>query len=55
MDELIRRFSIWIGQDAMLRNNQGHMDWLTAARKQDWRLLDALSRMDRTISFARSR
>ena len=37
VDELIRRFSIWIGQDAMLRNNQGHMDWLTAARKQDWR------------------
>ena len=37
VDELIRRFSIWIGQDAMLRNNQGHKDWLTAARKQDWR------------------
>jgi len=36
-DELIRRFSLWIGQDATLRNNEGHKDWLTAARKQDWR------------------
>jgi len=36
-DELIRRFSLWIGQDATLQNNEGHKDWLTAARKQDWR------------------
>jgi hypothetical protein len=36
-DELIRRFSLWIGQDATLQNNEGHRDWLTAARKQDWR------------------
>lgn len=36
-DELIRRFSLWIGQDATLRNNEGHKDWLNAARKQDWR------------------
>lgn len=36
-DELIRRFSLWIGQDAMLQNNEGHRDWLTASRKQDWR------------------
>lgn len=36
-DELIRRFSLWIGQDATLRNNDGHRDWLLAARKQDWR------------------
>lgn len=37
MDELIRRFSLWIGRDATLRNNEGHKDWLTAARKQNWR------------------
>lgn len=36
-DELIRRFSLWIGQDATLQNNEGHKDWLTAVRKQDWR------------------
>lgn len=36
-DELIRRFSLWIGQDATLKNDEGHKDWLTAARKQDWR------------------
>jgi hypothetical protein len=37
MDELIRRFSLWIGQDATLQNNEGHKDWLTTTRKQDWR------------------
>jgi len=36
-DELIRRFSLWIGRDATLENNEGHKDWLTAERKQDWR------------------
>ena len=41
-DELIRRF-VWIGQDVTLQNNEGHKDWLTAARKQDWPLLAALS------------
>ena len=37
VDELIRRFSLWIGQDARLQDNEGHQDWLTAARKEDWR------------------
>lgn len=36
-DELIRRFSLWIGQDATLQNSEGHKDWLNAARTQDWR------------------
>ena len=36
-DELIRRFSVWIGRDATLRNNEGHKDWLTQAHKRDWR------------------
>ncbi|MGE0055382.1 MAG: Z1 domain-containing protein [Hyphomicrobium sp.] len=36
-DELIRRFSLWIGRDATLENTEGHRDWLTAARKRDWR------------------
>lgn len=36
-DELIRRFSLWIGKDATLKDSRGHLDWLNAARKQDWR------------------
>ena len=37
IDELIRRFSLWIGQDTLLANNAGHEAWLVAARKQEWR------------------
>jgi hypothetical protein len=36
-DELIRRFSLWIGRDTTLTNNEGHQPWLNAARKWDWR------------------
>jgi hypothetical protein len=36
-DELIRRFSVWIGQDSSLVNNIGHVQWLNSARKKDWR------------------
>lgn len=36
-DELIRRFSLWVGQDATLQDNVGHVNWLDAARKRDWR------------------
>ena len=36
-DELIRRFSLWVGQDTTLQNNEGHKAWLHPARKQDWR------------------
>jgi hypothetical protein len=36
-DELIRRFSLWVGQHATLQNNEGHRPWLNATRKQDWR------------------
>lgn len=36
-DELIRRFSLWIGQDATLKNDTGHVPWLSAARKKEWR------------------
>lgn len=35
--ELIRRFSIWIGQDTTLTDTTGHEAWLNAARKKDWR------------------
>lgn len=36
-DELIRRFSLWIGQDTTLKSDTDHVKWLVAARKQDWR------------------
>ncbi|NMG27970.1 Z1 domain-containing protein [Aromatoleum evansii] len=36
-DELIRRFSVWIGQDTTLSNDVGHIPWLTVDRKRDWR------------------
>jgi hypothetical protein len=35
--ELIRRFSLWIGQDTALSDITGHEPWLGAARKKDWR------------------
>jgi hypothetical protein len=37
MDELIRRFSLWFGKDTTLQDNEGHVNWLDAARKRDWR------------------
>jgi hypothetical protein len=36
-DELIRRFSVWVGQDTWLENNEGHVPWLTPERKKGWR------------------
>jgi len=35
--ELIRRYSIWIGQDSTLSDNSDHEAWLSAVRKKDWR------------------
>lgn len=35
--ELIRRFSLWIGQDTTLTDTTGHEAWLNATRKKDWR------------------
>ena len=37
IDELIRRFSLWIGQDSTLKSDAGHEAWLVASRKRDWR------------------
>jgi hypothetical protein len=36
-DELIRRFSIWIGRDTKLTDTVGHVSWLGSSRKRDWR------------------
>jgi hypothetical protein len=35
--ELIRRFSLWIGQDSTLVDDEGHVPWLVASRKKEWR------------------
>jgi hypothetical protein len=37
IDELIRRFSVWIGRDTTLKNEQGHVHWLNNSRKSNWR------------------
>lgn len=36
-DELIRRFSVWIGDDISLSDDRGHEPWLDSSRKEDWR------------------
>jgi hypothetical protein len=49
--ELIRRFSHWIGSDGTLRDDKGHVDWLDASRKTDWRYWHRLQRyMERSLS-----
>ena len=37
IDELIRRFSLWIGDDTSLSDESGHEAWLSAAKKRMWR------------------
>jgi hypothetical protein len=36
-DELIRRFSIWVGEDTTLKSDKGHVAWLMSDRKVSWR------------------
>jgi len=51
-DELIRRFSLWIGQDTLLKNDTGHEAWLTSSRKRDWRYWQRYREwLERKISF----
>jgi len=42
--ELVRRFSQWVPNDSALSDPTGHDDWLTAARKRDWRYWHRLQR-----------
>src|SRR5882762_784655 len=37
IDELIRRFSLWIGRDSTIKNDAGHFPWLSAARRVERR------------------
>jgi hypothetical protein len=36
-DELIRRYSVWVGTQGRLLDGKDHLEWLTAERKRDWR------------------
>lgn len=36
-DELIRRFSVWVGKESSLVDMAGHIPWLTGEVKKDWR------------------
>jgi hypothetical protein len=36
-DELIRRYSVWFGEDTVLSNAVGHVAWLNSDRKRNWR------------------
>ena len=37
VDEMVRRFSLWIGHDTLLTSDTGHEAWLVSARKEGWR------------------
>ena len=37
VEELVRRFSLWVGEASALKGDEDHSDWLSAARKTDWR------------------
>src|SRR5689334_22360621 len=37
-EEIVRRFSTWVGRDGTLKDEVGHIAWLDASRKRDWRL-----------------
>ena len=37
VQELLRRYAIWVGQNSTISDNADHEAWLNAARKRDWR------------------
>ena len=51
-NELIRRFSLWIGQDTFLASDAGHEAWLVASRKREWRYWQRYREwLERKLSF----
>jgi Z1 domain len=51
-DELIRRFSVWIGEDTILRSDIGHVPWLSSSRKREWRYWQRYREwLERKLSF----
>lgn len=52
IDELIRRFSLWIGQDVTLKSDNGHQPWLNSTRKHNWRYWQRYREwLERTLSW----
>lgn len=52
IDELVRRFSHWVGKETTLKNTFDHVDWLDAQRKKDWRYWGRLQRfLERRLSI----
>lgn len=52
IDELVRRFSHWVGKESTLKNNFDHIDWLDSQRKKDWRYWGRLQRyLERRLSI----
>lgn len=52
IDELVRRFSHWVGKESTLKNTFDHVDWLDAQRKKDWRYWGRLQRyLERRLSI----
>lgn len=52
VDELIRRFSLWMGIDTTMTNQAGHVAWLTATRKVGWRYWQRYSEfLERSLSY----
>lgn len=52
IDELVRRFSHWVGKESTLKNIFDHIDWLDAQRKKDWRYWGRLQRyLERRLSI----
>jgi hypothetical protein len=50
--ELVRRFSHWVGQEAILKNTYDHIDWLDSERKKNWRYWARLQRyLERRLSI----
>jgi hypothetical protein len=51
-DELVRRFSLWIGQNSTLSSAEGHIAWLSAARKREWRYWQRYREwLERSLSY----
>jgi hypothetical protein len=44
IDELVRRFSHWVGKESTLKSTFDHLDWLDSERKKDWRYWGRLQR-----------
>ena len=44
IEELVRRFSHWVGKESTLKSTIDHLDWLDSERKKDWRYWGRLQR-----------